>query len=285
MVGQVLRSRDRPVPAALLGRGKVREIRAWAAEEACDFVLFDHDLTPSRHRNLERELECPLLDRTQLILEIFAKHARSREGRLQVELAQLDYLLPRLVGRGMPMSRLGGGIETRGLGETQPERDRREIRGRIVKLRPEPEKVRSTRHLQGARRTSVPIPTVDLCGYTNAGKSTLSSALTTGNVLADQTMFATLDPTLRKLRLPSRSPAVLSDTIGFNRKLPPALIQGSRANLEEVTEAPLILHIIDASADHRSVHREEVDRVLENIGARDKPQLIVLNKCDLLGCG
>ena len=267
----------------MLGSGKIREIRAWAAEEACDFVLFDHDLTPSQHRNLERELACPALDRTQLILDIFAKHARSREGRLQVELAQLDYLLPRLVGQGSAMSRLGGGIGTRGPGETQLEHDRRKIRGRIVKLKSDLGKVRSTRRLHRARRSSVPIPTVALCGYTNAGKSTLFNALTTANVLADERMFATLDPTLRKLRLPSRRPALLSDTVGFIRKLPPALIQAFRATLEEVTEATLILHVIDVSADHRTIHREEVDGVLDDLGAREKPQLLVLNKCDLLG--
>ena len=283
ILGHSLQVRDRPVPATLLGVGKVREIQAWAEEEACDFVLFDHDLTPSQHRNLEREIGRTVLDRTQLILDIFAKHARSREGKLQVELAQLDYLLPRLAGRGATMSRLGGGIGTRGPGETQLEHDRRKIRRRIVKLRSQLEKVRSTRRLQRAKRTSAPIPTVALCGYTNAGKSTIFNALTTANVVADRRMFATLDPTLRKLRLPSRRPALLADTVGFIRKLPPALIQAFRATLEEVTEATLILHVIDISADHRSVQREEVDRVLEDLAARGKPQLVVLNKCDLLG--
>lgn len=283
VLGQIVQVRDRPVPATLLGRGKIREIRAWAAEENCDFVLFDRDLSPSQHRNLERELECAVLDRTQLILDVFARHARSREGRLQVELAQLDYLLPRLVGRGSAMSRLGGGIGTRGPGETQLEHDRRKIRTRISKLRAQLNKVRSTRRLQRAKRVAVPIPTVALCGYTNAGKSTLFNALTTANVLADRRMFATLDPTLRKLRLPSGRPAILSDTVGFIRSLPPALIEAFRATLEEVTEASLILHVVDISSKHSSVHRREVELVLEELGASAKPQVLVLNKIDLIG--
>ena len=283
VVGQVVQVRERPVAATLLGGGKIREIQAWAAEEDCDFVLFDHDLTPSQHRNLVRELECSVLDRTQLILDVFAKHARSREGRLQVELAQLDYLLPRLVGQGAAMSRLGGGIGTRGPGETRLEHDRRKIRTRISKLRAQLEKVRTTRRLQRAKRVAVPIPTVALCGYTNAGKSTLFNALTSASVLADQRMFATLDPTLRKLRLPSHRPAIISDTVGFIRKLPPALISAFRATLEEVTEASLILHVVDISSENSSLHRQEVHRVLEELGASGKPQVLVLNKIDLIG--
>ena len=283
--GHSLQVRDRLVPATLLGSGKLREIQAWAAEVDCDFVLFDHDLSASQHRNLERELGVPVLDRTQLILDIFAKHARSREGRLQVELAQLSYLLPRLVGRGMEMSRLGGGVGTRGPGETQLEHDRRRVRTRIVKLQSEIDKVRSTRRLQRAKRSSVPIPTVALCGYTNAGKSTLFNRLTAANVVADQRMFATLDPTIRKLRLPSNRPALISDTVGFIRNLPPTLIQAFKATLEEVTQATLILHVVDVSASNRRVHREEVEGVLEELGARSKPQLVVLNKCDLVPAG
>ncbi len=282
VLGHTIQVRERPVPATLLGAGKLREIHAWATDECCDFVLFDHELTASQHRNLERELGRPVLDRTQLILDIFAKHARSREGRLQVELAQLEYLLPRLAGQGTALSRLGGGIGTRGPGETQLESDRRKIRRRIVKLGSDLEKVRSTRRLQRAKRTSVPIPTAALCGYTNAGKSTLFNALTKADVLADPRLFATLDPTLRKLRLPSNRTALLSDTVGFIRDLPPSLIQAFRATLEEVTEAALVVHVLDATAEHRRVHREEVDRVLNELGAREKPQLLVLNKCDLI---
>ncbi len=282
VLGSALQIRDRPVPATLLGSGKVREIQAWAAEIDCDFVLFDHDLTPSQHRNLERQLEVSVLDRTQLILDIFAKHARTHEGRLQVELAQLDYLLPRLAGRGAAMSRLGGGIGTRGPGETQLEHDRRKIRRRIAKLRSDIAKVRSVRQLQRAKRTSVPIPTIALCGYTNAAKSTLFNALTSANVVSDQRMFATLDPTIRKLRLPSRRPALLSDTVGFIRDLPPALVQAFRATLEEVTEAALILHVVDVSADRRAAHQNQVNRILDTLGALEKPQLLVLNKCDMV---
>ncbi|MDE0625685.1 MAG: GTPase HflX [Bryobacterales bacterium] len=285
VLGHCIQVRDRPVPATLLGSGKLREIHGWAAEAECDFVLFDHDLTASQHRNLERELDRPVLDRTQLILDIFARHARSREGRLQVELAQLEYMLPRLAGRGTAMSRLGGGIGTRGPGETQLESDRRKIRRRLAKLRSDLNKVRATRRLHRAKRTSVPIPTVALCGYTNAGKSTLFNALTRANVLADPRLFATLDPTLRRLELPSNRRALLSDTVGFIRNLPPALIQAFRATLEEVTEADLLVHVVDVSAEHRRVHREQVDRVLDELDASGKPQLLVLNKCDLLDRG
>ena len=282
VIGHVVQARERPNPATLLGTGKIREIQAWAAEENCDFVLFDHDLTPSQYRNLERSLECRVLDRAQLILDVFAKHARSRAGRLQVELAQLEYMLPRLAGRGAVMSRLGGGIGTRGPGETQLETDRRRIRTRIAKLRSSLAKVRSRRRLQRARRTSVPIPTIALCGYTNAGKSTLFNALTSANVLADHRMFATLDPTLRRVRLPSGRTALLSDTVGFIRDLPPTLLEAFRATLEEVTEAALILHVVDIAAQHRAVHRDQVDSVLEELGAREKRQVLVMNKRDLL---
>ena len=282
VVGQALQVRERADPATLLGSGKISEIRAWAEAEECDFLLFDHDLTPSQHRNLERELKVSVLDRTQLILDIFAGHARSREGRLQVELAQLDYLLPRLTGRGTAMSRLGGGIGTRGPGETKLEHDRRKIRRRITKLRADLEKVRGTRRLQRSKRSSVPIPTVALCGYTNAGKSTLFNALTSANVVADQRMFATLDPTLRRLALPSGYPALLSDTVGFIRKLPPTLIQAFRATLEEVTEASLIIHVADATSEEMRSHMDEVDRVLKELGASKTPQILALNKCDLL---
>ena len=282
VVGHALQVRERVVPATLIGSGKIAEIRAWAEAEDCDFLLFDHDLTPSQHRNLERELKISVLDRTQLILDIFAKHARSREGRLQVELAQLNYLLPRLAGRGSAMSRLGGGIGTRGPGETQLEHDRRKIRRRIAKLQTDLEKVRSTRRLQRSKRTSVPIPAVALCGYTNAGKSTLFNALTRANVVADQRMFATLDPTLRRLALPSGFPALLSDTVGFIRRLPPALIQAFRATLEEVTEASLIIHVADATAEEMRLHMDEVENVLRELGAAKTPQILALNKCDLL---
>lgn len=285
VLGRMVQVRDRPVPATLLGSGKVQELRNWVTETACDFVLFDHDLTPSQQRNLERATGCRVLDRTELILDIFARHARTREGRLQVELAQLSYLLPRLAGRGTQMSRLGGGIGTRGPGETQLEHDRRKIRRRIARLRQELRKVRSTRRLQRTRRQRAPVPTVALCGYTNAGKSSLFNALTAAGVTADERMFATLDPTIRRLELPSKRPALLSDTVGFIRNLPPALVAAFRATLEEVTESTLILHVVDLSAEHRAVHRVEVESVLNDLGAGGKPQVLVLNKCDLVEAG
>ncbi len=282
VLGHALQVRERAVPATLMGAGKLSEIREWAALEGCDFVLFNHDLSPSQHRNLERELGCAVLDRSQLILDIFAKHARSKEGRLQVELAQLQYLMPRLAGRGVSMSRLGGGIGTRGPGETQLESDRRKIQKRITRLRSQLEKVRLNRAHQRRKRVSVPVPTLALCGYTNAGKSTLFNFLTCANVLADDRLFATLDPTLRKLRLPSNRPAILSDTVGFIRDLPPTLIQAFRSTLEEVTDAAVVIHVLDVSARNRDMHRDEVDSVLAELRARDKPRILVLNKCDLI---
>ncbi len=282
VLGHALQRREKAIPATLMGSGKLHELKEWAALEGCDFILFDHDLSPSQHRNLERELDCTVLDRSQLILDIFAKHARSKEGRLQVELAQLEYLMPRLAGRGISMSRLGGGIGTRGPGETQLESDRRKIQRRITKLRSQLERVRSNRKHQRRKRVSVPVPTLALCGYTNAGKSTLFNSLTRADVLADDRLFATLDPTLRKLRLPSNRPAILSDTVGFIRNLPSTLIQAFRATLEEVTEAALVIHVVDVSTPHRDMQRDEVDSVLAELGARDKPQILVLNKCDLV---
>ena len=281
VIGIALQTRGKPSPATLLGMGKVREIEAWANEEDCDFVLFDHDLTPSQHRNLTSQIGCPVLDRTQLILDIFARHARSKTGRLQVELAQLEYLLPRLSGRGSEMSRLGGGIGTRGPGETQLEHDRRKIRGRIVKLRRSLKRIRATRRLQRSNRDSVPVPTVALCGYTNAGKSTLFNRLTSASVEADARMFATLDPTIRRLSTPSGKPALLSDTVGFIRALPPTLIESFAATLEEVAEAALIIHVVDITAENREVHVKEVETVLRKIGAIRVPQIVALNKSDL----
>ncbi len=282
VLGATLQSRDVPDPATLIGAGKADEIKTWASEVDADFVLFDQSLTPSQQRNLERGTNCRVLDRTQLILDIFASHARTREGRLQVELAQLNYLLPRLAGRGVEMSRLGAGIGTRGPGETQLETDRRKIRRRIDKLEQGLEKVRSTRRLQRDRRTAVPVPTVALAGYTNAGKSTLFNALTTANVLADRKMFATLDPTIRRLTMPSNREVLLSDTVGFIRNLPTALIKAFRATLEELVEAAMILHVVDISAPQRRGQMEEVERLLADLDASDKPQLLVLNKCDCL---
>lgn len=246
-----------------------------------DLVLFDHDLGGTQQRNLEKALDCRAVDRTQLILDIFARRARTREGQLQVELAQLNYLLPRLTGRGIAMSRLGGGIGTRGPGETKLETDRRHIHRRIRKLEQDLDAVRGSRSTQRRQRQAVPLPAVALVGYTNAGKSTLFNRLTQAGVLADSRMFATLDPTVRQLELPSRRHVVLSDTVGFIRRLPTTLVKAFRATLEEVKEATLLLHVVDASAPAASEHCAHVRSVLAEIGAEAIPQLIVLNKSDL----
>ncbi len=282
-LGAVIQRRERMDAATLIGQGKVDEIKAWTAELKPDFVLFDQSLTPSQQRNLEKALERRVIDRTQLILDIFARHARTREGKLQVELAQLNYLLPRLTGRGVAMSRLGGGIGTRGPGETQLETDRRRIGRRIAKLEQDLEKVRRTRRLQRSKRTAVPLSTIALAGYTNAGKSSLFNALTEAHVVAQKRMFATLDPTIRALELPSKRRILLSDTVGFIRSLPTTLIESFKATLEEVTEAAMILHVVDASSEHRGEQVRQVDRILGELDAAEKPQILVLNKTDLIG--
>lgn len=282
VIGSVLQTRESLDPATAIGRGKVEEIRNWAAEVDADVVIFDRNLTPTQQRNLEKGLDRRVLDRTQVILDIFARHARTREGRLQVELAQLSYLLPRLTGRGVEMSRLGAGIGTRGPGETKLETDRRRIARRIEKLKADLETVRSTRKLQRKKRTGVPLATIALVGYTNAGKSTLFNALTSAKVVADKRMFATLDPTIRVLDLPSRRKVLLSDTVGFISNLPTTLIQSFRATLEEVTEAEMLLHVVDISSDQRSERMREVAKVLEELDADKKTQILVLNKTDLL---
>ena len=234
IAAELMQRRVRPDPATLIGSGKVEEIAGVAASVEADLVLFDHDLSPTQLRNLEAALPCRVLDRTQVILDIFARHARTSEGKLQVELAQLEYMLPRLAGRGKAMSQLGGGIGTRGPGETQLETDRRKIQRRIDQLKSDLEAVRRVRHQQRQRRESVPVPTVALVGYTNAGKSTLFNRLTGAQVLSSARMFATLDPKLRAIELPSRRKVLLSDTVGFIRNLPHTLVTSFRATLEEV---------------------------------------------------
>ena len=274
----------RPVfdAATLFGYGKVQELKELAEAHRADVLIVDHELTPTQQRNLESAVGIKVIDRTQLILDIFAHRARTAEGRLQVELAQLKYMLPRLTGQGHSLSRLGGGIGTRGPGETKLETDRRRIAIRIKKLENDLERVRTGRALHRENRGAIPVPTVSIAGYTNAGKSTLFNRLTAAGVLADARMFATLDPTIRSITLPSRRRVLLSDTVGFVRNLPTTLIEAFRATLEEVTDSALILHVVDVSSAQAGQHISEVFRVLGEIGASSTPQILVLNKADRL---
>lgn len=282
VVGSLLQRSPEPDPATLVGRGKVHEIRSRARASGAELVIFDHDLTPTQLRNLEHSLDVRVVDRTQLILDIFARRARSREGQLQVELAQLNYLLPRLSGRGTVLSRLGGGIATRGPGEQQLEYDRRRIRARIRTLRAAIERVRAQRALHRAHRRDRQFLTVALVGYTNAGKSTLFNALTSAGVATSERLFATLDPTVRALPLESRSPVLLSDTVGFIRKLPPHLVAAFRATLEELAAASLLLQVTDSSDSRHESQDAAVEALLETLGVTATPRLHVWNKADRL---
>ena len=282
----VAQTLETPQAATLIGQGKVDEIAAMVGALKANLVVFDHDLTPTQQRNLEAKLDTKVIDRTQLILDIFAARARTREGRMQVELAQLNYLLPRLTGQGTSLSRLGGGIGTRGPGETKLETDRRRIAKRIKKIEGDLEQVRTGRGLHRSKRQSVPLGTLAMVGYTNAGKSTLFNRLTRAGVLADAKMFATLDPTVRGLTLPSRRKVLLSDTVGFIRNLPTTLVKAFRATLEEVADAALLIHVVDVSSPQAGAHTAHVLKVLSEIGAlgenKDIPQMLVLNKGDQL---
>ena len=282
VAGEMQQRRQRPDSATLIGSGKVEELKGAVASVAPDLVIFDHELTPSQQRNLERELEVRVVDRTQLILDIFARHARTREGQMQVELAQLEYMLPRLAGRGAQMSQLGGGIGTRGPGETQLETDRRKIYRRIRHVKEQLENVRRIRGQQRQRRESVPMAVIALVGYTNAGKSTLFNALTKAGVLESARMFATLDPTLRHITLPSKREVLLSDTVGFIRHLPHTLVSAFRATLEEVQRATLLLHVADVTSPTAAEQQAQVEEVLRELDSQDKPRLYVMNKLDLL---
>jgi GTP-binding protein HflX len=280
VVGEILQRRDRPDPATLIGAGKLEEIAGAAASVDADVLLFDHDLSPSQQRNIEKIIQRRVIDRTQLILDIFARHARTREGQLQVELAQLQYMLPRLAGHGVEMSQLGGGIGTRGPGETKLETDRRKIARRVRNVESQIENVRRIRRQQRQRRESAPVATIALVGYTNAGKSTLFNALTQAKVLESSRMFATLDPTIRGVELLSK--VLMSDTVGFIRNLPHTLVSAFRATLEEVQRASLILQVSDASSRLSAEQDAQVEIVLKELEAEKKPRLRVMNKIDLL---
>jgi GTP-binding protein HflX len=282
VVLRVLQERPKPDSATFLGSGKVESLGRAAAEAGVDLVIFDNELSPAQLRELQRRLDRRVVDRTQVILDIFARRARTREGKLQVELAQLKYLLPRLVGAGPELSRLGGGIGTRGPGETKLESDRRRIRVRIHTLQQGINDVRQRRAQLRERRQKVAVPTVALVGYTNAGKTTLFNRLTQSDAMASNALFVTLDPLVRRVRLSDQRELLLSDTVGFIDRLPHALVAAFRATLEETAEADLVLHVIDASSPERERHMAAVGRVLEEVGATKVARIEVYNKCDRL---
>jgi GTPase len=282
VVLRVLQERPKPDPSTFLGAGKIKTLAAAVAETNADLVIVDNELTPAQLRQIEEQVGRKIIDRTQLILDIFARRARTREGKLQVELAQLKYLLPRLVGAGDALSRLGGGIGTRGPGETKLETDRRRLRTRIRSISDAIEQVRRRRSQLRERRHKASVPTVALVGYTNAGKTTLFNVLTRSNAAASNALFVTLDPLVRQVRLPDHRELLVSDTVGFIDRLPHALVAAFRATLEEVAEADLVLHIIDAAASDRDRRIAAVRDVLEEVGAIEVPLIEVFNKCDAL---
>jgi GTP-binding protein HflX len=278
--GEIVQSRDKPDVRYYIGEGKVAELKAACASANADIVIFNCDLSPSQIRNLQEELGVKVIDRTGLILDIFAQHAHTKEGKLQVELAQDNYTLTHLSGKGIELSRLGGGIGTRGPGETKLEMDRRRIRKRISQLRKELEEVRAHRSIRRERRRRSKVPVAAIVGYTNAGKSTLLNTLTKAGVIAEDKLFATLDPVTRILKMPDNKEILLTDTVGFIQNLPHDLVEAFRATLEEVTEADLLIHIVDISHPNFIQQINSTYKVLEDLSAITKPMLTVFNKLD-----
>ena len=282
---RVMQERQSPDPSTFLGSGKLERLAASCDEVRADLVIFDNELSPAQLRNIEAALDRKVIDRTQLILDIFARRARTREGKLQVELAQLQYLMPRLVGSSAALSRLGGGIGTRGPGETKLETDRRRIRHRVSMVSKEIDAVRRRRAQSRERRHKAAVPTVALVGYTNAGKTTLFNVLTGDEAVASNALFVTLDPLVRRVKLPDRRELLVSDTVGFIDRLPHSLIAAFRATLEEVADADLLVHVIDASNPERERQMAAVRTVLAEVGADTVPVLEVFNKCDRIDDG
>ena len=282
VVHSFIQNKSSPDVSYYIGKGKAQEIGAYCLENDISVVIFSDELSPRQKRNLEELLECKVLDRTELILDIFAQRAQSKEGKLQVELAQLNYLLPQLSGKGLSLSRLGGGIGTRGPGETKLETDRRHIRTRIHDISKEIYEVKKQRELHRKQRQSVPLTTVSMVGYTNAGKSALINYLTQAGVLAEDKLFATLDPTTRRITLPRNHEILLTDTVGFIHNLPPHLIAAFRATLEEVIESDILLHVVDISHPKFQEHMNAVQDVLRELEIADKKTFTALNKIDKL---
>lgn len=283
VVGKVIQKKEAPEKATFVGVGKLAEIIAFCRTNEVDILIFDSELSPSQQRNLEKLTSVRVIDRTMLILDIFAMRARTSEGKLQVELAQLKYQLPRLAGQGTALSRLGGGIGTRGPGETKLESDKRHIRRRIQKLQEELVQLEKRRNQMRKRREKDGVQTVAIVGYTNAGKSTLMNALTDAGVLAENKLFATLDPTSRGLTLPDGRQVMLVDTVGLIRRLPHKLVEAFKSTLEEAAQATVILNVCDASDEHSAEHLEVTKNLLEELGCSGKPVISVMNKCDLVG--
>ena len=281
VVAKVTQRSDRLTPT-YVGKGKLLEVQELVAQEGAETVIFDDELTPTQQRNLEAALQVKVIDRTALILDVFGRHARTHEGKLQVELAQHQYLLPRLVGQWSHLERLGGGIGTRGPGETQLETDRRLIRRHIQRIQTELDKVRERRAIYIGRRKKASIPMASLVGYTNAGKSTLFNALCNAGVEAENQLFSTLDPVTRRIRLPSGDELLLTDTVGFIQKLSPMVVAAFRATLEELAESDILLHVLDITHPKAPEQAEVVEETLEDLGLSNKPRLLVINKMDLL---